>query len=155
MQKQIFVEIDAHWFSVEKCETNPNKLYIFGDNLMRVGMAGQAQIRKCYNATGIATKRMPTMEDKAFFNDNDFENLKNELNREIVKIKGRLQNDKNFDTIVFPVDGLGTGLSQLPEKAPKLYKYLCTLLRDEFNIETLQNGKLAKIVNKQEPGRLF
>ena len=33
-------------FSVEDCNNNPNKIYIFGDNLCGVGKGGQAIIRE-------------------------------------------------------------------------------------------------------------
>ena len=48
-------------FSVEDCNNNPNKIYIFGDNLCGVGKGGQAIIRDCVNVFGIPTKRTPSM----------------------------------------------------------------------------------------------
>ena len=57
-------------FSVEDCNNNPNKIYIFGDNLCSVGKGGQAVIRDCNNVFGIPTKRTPSMDSNAFFSDN-------------------------------------------------------------------------------------
>lgn len=135
--KPLMVEVDSKWFSVEKCINNPNKLYIFGDNLQRYGMAGQAIIRRCKNATGLATKISPSMEEEAFFNDKDYKIFINIIDKEIAKIKRVFNNDlREVDTIVFPVDGLGTGLSKLPTVAPQVFKYLCYVLDKEFGIGT-------------------
>ena len=142
LNKHINVEVDPEWFSTKKCHMNQNKLYIFGDNLVRVGKAGQAQIRDEFNATGLATKSRPTMEPNAFFTDEAEEFFKNQIAKDLIKIKQRLNNNINFDTIVFPIDGLGTGLSELPTRAPNVYKYLCEMLEYHFNIITLPNGKL-------------
>jgi len=106
-------------------KNNPKVLYIFGDNLERVGLGGQAaEMRGEANAFGIATKRAPTYEKEDFFSDDDatlriiieeFDNLRKEI--ATGKYKG----------VVFPEDGIGTGISQLPEKAP-----LCMALVNEL-----------------------
>lgn len=146
--KEMKIEIDKEWFTVEKCIANPHKLYIFGDNLMRIGRGGQAQIRDCFNSTGLATKCAPTMNDNAFFRENTQEEedyFKNVISKDVFKIKQRFfAQQVSFDTIVFPADGLGTGLSKLPEKAPGLYNFLKEILYNEFGVKTNQfNGKLS------------
>ena len=45
------VELQKH-FSVEDCNNNPDKIYVFGDNLIHKGKGGQAIIRDCCNAFG-------------------------------------------------------------------------------------------------------
>ena len=57
------------YFTEEDCNNNPNKLYIFGDNMTYTGTGGQAIIRYCTNSYGIPTKRLPSMSDNAFFSD--------------------------------------------------------------------------------------
>jgi len=37
---------------------------------------------------------------------------------------------KNYEEIVLPKDGFGTGLSQLPQKAPMTYLYLNKVVRN-------------------------
>jgi hypothetical protein len=124
---------------------DPNKIYVFGDNLLRKGKKGQAIIRDLPNAMGVATKRLPTMNTDAFFSDqnDEIETVKQDL-REIYK---QAQSGKS---IVFPEDGLGTGLAKLPQKAPLTYKELDRIIDIFFGIEDIseqflkqntQNGK--------------
>lgn len=141
-EKPIKIEISKAWYTKELTLSRPNALYIFGDNTLRVGMAGQANIRPCYNATGIATKKVPGMADTDFFSDALFLQCCSKITQDIEKIKKRILNDNMFDTIVFPFDGLGTGLSQLPKRAPKVWLFLCEQLLKEFGITTGLDGKL-------------
>ena len=124
------VEIQKEWFSEKQCNDNHHKLYVFGDNTLRIGKGGQAQIRDCANAIGVATKIKPTMEKNAFFNDDDIK-FQKIIDDDLKRI---IEKSKDFDIIVFPADGLGTGLSRLPELAPYLYRFLLTKIKDYFGI---------------------
>lgn len=139
------VEVDPSWFSIKKCKENPTKLYVFGDNIRRVGNAGQAQIRICKNSTGLATKLYPGMEPGDFMSDNLYNEHCMIIDKDIQKILKVFENkDNGYTEIVFPIDGLGTGLSKLPEKAPKVYEFLCNKLFVVFGLLTDVNGKLVK-----------
>ena len=113
--------IQEEWFSVEQCRKNPNRLYVFGDNLIRIGKGGQACIRDEINSYGIATKRAPSMDNQAFFGDRP-----DEANALLNDIHGLLQRfyDGGYETIVLPYDKLGTGLAKMQEKSPKLFVWL-------------------------------
>lgn len=113
--------IQEEWFSVEQCRHNPNRLYVFGDNLIRIGKGGQACIRDEINSYGIATKRTPSMDNQAFFGDRA-----DEAHALLNDIQGLLVvcDSGDFDTIVLPGDKLGTGLAKMEEKSPKLFVWL-------------------------------
>lgn len=115
----------------ELCRQHPNAIFLFGDNRVRCGMAGQAQIRNEPNAYGIPTKRSPSMHNFAFFADGDAGDLK-ALSTAIIIAQVLAS---KLDVIV-PVnpDGtvsLGTGLSELPTRAPSLYQLICDQLKPE------------------------
>src|SRR5574344_584329 len=95
-------------FSIKDCNNNPNKIYIFGDNLYGTGKKGQAVIRDCSNAFGIPTKRAPSMNSNAFFSDqfDEYEAVKAKIEKLII-----LKHCKTDITFVFPEAGLGTGLA--------------------------------------------
>ena len=114
--------IQEEWFSVEQCRHNPNRLYVFGDNLIRIGKGGQACIRDEINSYGIATKRTPSMDNQAFFGDraDEAHALLNDIHGLLVVFNENLV----FDTIVLPGDKLGTGLAKMEEKSPKLFVWL-------------------------------
>ena len=136
------VIVQDEWFSIEQCDANPMNIYVFGDNLQRVGNGGQAQIRPCKNTFGVATKRSPSMAEDAFFDDtfNDYIMMNMDLFRLYTMMN--TPEAKNC-TLVFPVDGLGTGLSELPKHSPFINEQLKELLQQYFNVLTRIDGTLC------------
>lgn len=122
------VEVVSRYSNAD-VKANPNKLYVFGDNVKRVGTGGQAEIRNNPNAMGIATKLAPSMEESAFMKDADLARNKAVIDADIAKIKA------TGKIVVLPKDGLGTGLAKLKEKAPQTYAYLKQRLLQEFGFD--------------------
>jgi len=97
-------------------------VYIYGDNLKRVGMGGLAKICRPYsNTVGVAVKNYPAMDEGAFFSDQNFELHKGQIDEDMEKVAKHLREGR---VVVFPTGGIGSGLAQLPERAPQLYAYL-------------------------------
>ena len=97
---------------------NPDVLYIFGDNARRFGMGGQAAaMRNEPNAHGIATKASPG----AFFSDLEFDLAAQIIDADLVPVARKLAAG---GTVIFPLDGIGTGLSELPTRAPRVWARL-------------------------------
>ena len=119
------------FFSVKDCNHNPNKIYIFGDNLCGIGKGGQAIIRDCSNAFGIPTKRAPSMNSNAFFSDrfDEYEAIKAKIEKLIT-----LDRYKTDITFVFPTAGLGTGLAKMNQTSPKLFEYMNKTLYKFFGV---------------------
>lgn len=104
-------------------QANPKVLYVFGDNVKRVGFGGQAQeMRGEPNAVGVATKWAPGYEEEDFFSDDQFPDC-----AAIIRADWRpaYEHSNAGGVVIVPLDGIGTGLSQLPERAPRLYRSLC------------------------------
>lgn len=127
----INVIVQQHYYTETEVRNNPNKLYVFGDNLLRVGTGGQACIRDCGNSFGLATKESPNMFDNSFFSDSirtlsyvfkDIESL-------VVRCELRRP-----AYVVFPADGLGTGLAQMHIRAPEAFKVMLQCLNDIFGL---------------------
>lgn len=106
---------------------NPDKIYLFGDNLVEKGYGGQAkEMRGEPNAIGIPTKKYPDNNENSFFTDSEYEENIAAIERAIAKIpKGK--------EIIVPPAGLGTGLADLPNRAPKTYQYLKQRLEEIKN----------------------
>lgn len=103
-----------------RLKQEPEARFVFGDNVLREGFGGQAKaMRGEPNAIGVATKHKPTLDDDAFFRDvrGDAEILKADLK----KVEEALEQGRQ---VYAPQDGIGTGLAQLPQRAPGLYKIL-------------------------------
>ncbi len=113
---------------------NPKVLYVFGDNLERAGMGGQAkEMRGEPNAHGIATKRRPSGDTASHFFDGQ-KDAKEAVLRDFIQLIKKL---KDYRGLVIPLDGIGTGLARLPENAPQLL----ARIEEEFKIlEGIYNG---------------
>ena len=131
------IEIEDLFYTPSMCKVYPNKLFVFGDNTLRIGKAGQACIRDEPNSFGIATKISPSTMADAYFRDDS------EIHWEYIKtdIEMLKEEAKKYDTIVFPKAGLGTGLSYMPNKCPKLFEKMANKLKEEFGFDMLENLK--------------
>lgn len=109
-------------------------LFVFGDNEDQVGRGGQAVIRDEPNAIGIPTKLRPYMNEDAFYSDEDFDDNKSAIDESIAELHKKLslknETGKKYSCLMFPHDGLGTGRSQLPKRAPRTYQYLLSRIYD-------------------------
>lgn len=119
-----------------------NALAVFGDNAERTGRGGQAAVFRDYsrfvknsfdkemeidaahrNAIGIITKWAPHNFGGAFLSDDNYA---------IIAAKNARAWEILFDwisrggTIWLPTDGIGTGLAQLPTRAPRIYAEICS-----------------------------
>ncbi len=121
-------------------ESFPNTIFLFGDNMQRTGFGGQAkEMRGEPNAFGVPTKWKPTMQEDAFFTDNDFINNK-DVQKAIVfpfVLAYNWMADKD-NIVCLPEDGLGTGLSQLETRAPLILSAI------NLSINNLKNHPHAK-----------
>lgn len=101
---------------------NPQTLFVFGDNLTEKGLGGQAkEMRGEQNAIGIPTKAYPGMADVDFFSDDDFAVATGKIGMKFIQLfnHARMGGD-----IVWPKDGIGTGLADLKNKAPKIWHFI-------------------------------
>lgn len=124
--------LESRTYRKELLRANPDTLFVFGDNLMRIGKGGQAIIRDEPNAFGVATKVSPGHNHSDYFYDNS-NVFRITINDDLL----RLQQEAvvgNYTKIAFPAAGLGTGLSAMPERCPRLFKYMNDLIADKFNI---------------------
>jgi hypothetical protein len=108
-------------YGVDDCRRMKDTLFAYGDNIARRGKAGQAIIRDEPNAVGIVTKAWPSMEERAFFSDADFNWAKHHIDPSFIRLSIHLQKS---GYIVLPKDGFGTGLAQLEIRSPKIFEYI-------------------------------
>ncbi len=100
-------------------KANHAALYVFGDNVQRIGLGGQArEMRGEPNAVGIPTKRSPHV----YFRDDDYDEAVASMQTAFNRLANHLL--LAGGVIVFPALGIGTGLANLPSQAPKIWNYL-------------------------------
>lgn len=103
-------------------QRNPDVLYAFGDNDERRGLGGQAkECRNEPNAVGIRTKKKPTMHVDAFFTDEEYVQNVTRVRADFERIVEHLETG---GIVVLPVEGFGTGMAKLKEKAPMTYYFM-------------------------------
>lgn len=108
-------------------QSNRDRLYVFGDNVSTLGRGGQAkECRGEPNTVGIPTKWHPTMDEAAFFDDSALDKVKRRIQHEFRTLEAHLVSGKD---VVWPADGVGTGLAQLPRRAPAVAAFIERCLR--------------------------
>lgn len=117
------IRIEYQKYSVEHVRAYPNWIFVYGDNMLHRGKAGQAIIRDEPNTFGIPTKWAPSMEPKAFFTDAERYLVWPRLD----DLYAKLQNCK---IIAWPYKGIGTGLAELPNRAPEIHEFIENWLCD-------------------------
>lgn len=111
--------LELRYITRDIVRRHPDTLFVFGDNMQRAGYGGQAkQMRGEPNAVGIPTKWRPSNTDDAFFVDTDMFAVQEAIDNAFA----RLINHKG--PIVWPANGIGTGLANLKNRAPSIWQYI-------------------------------
>lgn len=112
-----------------------SKLFVFGDNMKQRGLGGQAaSMRGESNAVGIPTKWAPSNAPFAFFNNDDFEKVKPTIDLRFERLFNHIGSGGD---VVWPKSGIGTGLADIINKAPKIAEYI---ERKRIELEMYANG---------------
>lgn len=111
-----------NWYTRELVRAEPEARFVFGDNIRRIGDAGQASAcRDEANAIGVATLYAPG----EYYRAGDplaLSAVSSDLSLVAFALaEGRI--------VHAPVDGLGTGLARLPEHAPELHRLIVAFFR--------------------------
>jgi len=133
------IEVVAR-YSPETLRSNPEKVYVFGDNLVKKGKGGQAIIRDEPNAFGIPTKRLPSMSAQAFFG----KNITEEKAAITAAIDELIALRRQGKTIVFPRDGLGSGRARIIQKSPEVAAHLSSELKRFRSLEQTEQKQPAQ-----------
>ena len=105
-------------YSRELIQKHFDKIFVFGDNLDRYGLGGQAKAaRGESNSLGIVTKIDPSL----CYVEEDFKYYVNQTENDFRLLDVYYEMGK---TIVLPKDGIGTGLADLHNTAPSIMEYI-------------------------------
>jgi DNA polymerase elongation subunit (family B) len=108
-------------------QANPDKIYIFGDNDARIGEGGQAkEMRGEPNTIGVRTKKAPLYDPNVYYTDAEYKDNIKKINEDINRIRQAALKGK---IIVFPQDGIGTGMAKLAENAPKTLMFINAVVK--------------------------
>jgi hypothetical protein len=98
----------------------PHTIFLFGDNMRRQGYGGQAATMRGHpNSFGVPTKWAPDSQTSSYFKDEDWEFVEDAIRFPFMIALAWLKAGR---TVVVPHDGLGTGLAELPTRAPKIFE---------------------------------
>lgn len=100
----------------------PDTLFVFGDNMVARGFGGQAkEMRGEPNAVGIPTKLLPDMDETSFLRDEDLSRVRWKIDRAFLRLAFHMLSG---GSVVWPADGIGTGLAELPKRAPAIWQLI-------------------------------
>ncbi len=120
--------IYQNWIVRDDLQRNPDVLYVFGDNVQRTGLGGQAkEMRGEPNAVGIPTKWAPSLNPRAFFYDRDRDQVHAIWIEDFKPLFEAMSQDR---IVIWPASNIGTGLSSLRRQAPQLWDDLQDICRD-------------------------
>lgn len=109
---------------------NRDMLFVFGDNTERTGMGGQAkEMRHEPNAFGVATLWRPGVP----FHESQYATATKAIMKDVDQIALALEGP-HFNGMIFPADGIGTGLSGLAEFAPSVKDFLDAYLLQKIGV---------------------
>lgn len=121
-------KITTQMITPEIVEANPKKIFIFGDNYLRLGNGGQAfACRGKKNTVGLATKHNP--------GDGYFEERPSDLIKfceEILRVEDEVKMHLDRGTTVVWLEGIGMGLAGLGGKP--IYVFLINQLKEELRV---------------------
>jgi hypothetical protein len=123
-------------------QADKSSLFVFGDNMAGTGLGGQAAAcRGEPNAVGIPTKWRPGMNERDFFTDADLEQVGPTLAERFARLMEHLHDGGH---VIWPADGIGTGLAQLEQRAPSIRAYI-------MQSERYLVGKAGKVLRCDTP----
>lgn len=118
-------------------KSNPNVLFVFGDNNTRKGLGGQAkEMRGEPNAFGISTKKLPAATEDAYMTDTELDANKAVITADVDKAIAAWNTGK-YTRLIIPQ--IGVGLAQLPTRAPQTYAHL------QSELQRLEDTVMGKI----------
>lgn len=87
------LEWHGRW-TIADARKHPEAIFVFGDNDQRYGHGGQAVLRNQPNAMGLRTKKLPSMGERAFYSDMEFETNVAKIQEDLNRIQTYLQEGK-------------------------------------------------------------
>lgn len=110
----------VHRYTRADAQAEPEALWVFGDNAERWGLGGQAAaLRGEPNAVGIATLQAPGR----FWSDDTLAANCATIDADMAPLFDALRQGL---TVVWPADGVGTGLARLEQHAPLTWAHLAS-----------------------------
>ena len=78
---------EKKYVDAEFLRQNPDCIFVFGDNLERIGKGGAAVVRDEPNTYGFITKKQPRNVDSAFYRPTEYRNVyRKELERFVAEV---------------------------------------------------------------------
>jgi hypothetical protein len=89
----------------EYLDKNPQYIFVFGDNLKRIGKKGAAMLRDHPRSYGFITKKAPSYNDSAYYRKEEYEKVLT------IETKKLLWEADKYPDKIFLISKLGSGLA--------------------------------------------
>ena len=112
--------------------SHPNEIFVFGDNLLRVGKGGAAALRGEPNTYGFVTKRAPSHKDSDFYKPEEYVEVYLQEPQQLCS-EIRIRNKKTY-----LISKLGAGLANKYQIFEKIIEpSIKPILGQYFNVKFL------------------
>lgn len=144
--------IQTDWYTKAQVRSNPETIFVFGDNLARKGTGGQAKAcRDEPNTIGIVTKWDEKRNPGSYMYDTTLTLHRGVISSGFYEVESALRDGK---TVVFPADGVGTGLANLAQNAPQTLDFINRWVeRIKLYDEQLRNESALETIRKETGDR--
>ena len=115
----------------EFLRSHPECLFVYGDNVIRKGMAGSAILRNELNSYGFITKKIPSMDDTSFYKKEEYEEI---FSKELTTLIDKINNNPDR---TFLISKIGSGLANK-------YNIFETFII--YGLEQLYNGRTSNCI---------
>ncbi len=112
--------------TAEFLRSNPNMIFVFGDNTIRKGKGGAAILRDEPNTYGFITKKYPNNRDCSFYKLDEYYSI---FLDEIDKMESLVRENPNK---TFLISKLGAGLANKYRIYEKVIKWQLVWLEDTY-----------------------
>lgn len=89
----------------EYLKSNPNQIFVFGDNTIREGSGGAAKLRYEPNVYGFITKKFPLHSDEDYYKPEEYSSI---FDKELIELKKEIESHPDK---FYLISKIGAGLA--------------------------------------------
>ena len=131
--KGINAAIESKVYTKDMLNSNPEKVFVFGDNEAKEGSDGNRSVRNLQNAFGLTYKKSLSIGEEFYYSSSELGEFAAILDSQIANLEEIMKEGK---TIILPEYIIPkTELANIKKYSPDVYKYMNDKLKNAFGYE--------------------
>ncbi|TXG86645.1 MAG: hypothetical protein E6R13_00265 [Spirochaetes bacterium] len=138
--KGVNAAIETKAYTKDMLNSNPEKVFVFGDNAAKEGSDGNRSVRNFQNAFGLTYKKSLSIGEEFYYSSSELSEFAAILDSQIANLEELMKEGK---TIILPEYIIPkTELANIKKYSPDVYKYMNDKLKNAFGYELdVKKGK--------------